>query len=183
MYLDKKTLESILNKNGYKEISQIYLSSEIRLTKAEGDLYPHVLEKEKISFENIIHIGDNYCSDVEMANKKGIKAMHLIKALDVAKAKDRVNNLLGMYLNNIPAWEDNANSIHFLGIRSMIAVFVNDYFDNPFLSFNIYTDFNSDPYLIGYFALGFYMFGVTKWLLQDAQKEEYENLVFIARDG
>ena len=183
MYLDKITIEKILNKNGYNEITKIFLSSEIRLTKVQGDLYSYILEKEEMDAKFFIHIGDNYYSDVEMASKYGIKALHLIKALDIAISKEHVNNLLGMFLNNIPSWKDNVSAKQFLGIRSMIAVFVNEYFDNPYVTFNTYTDFNSDPYLIGYYALGFYMYGVTKWLLDDTQKEGYDNIVFMARDG
>ncbi|MBQ9012899.1 MAG: glycosyltransferase [Bacilli bacterium] len=183
MYLDKSTLIKILNKNGYDEISKIYLSSEIRLTKSTGDLYKYVLKSENLEPENIIHIGDNYFSDVQSANNYGIKAMYLIRAYNLAMDNMYVNDLLGMFAKNLPCWKDNANALRFLGIRCMIALFVNDYFDNPYVTFNLNTDFNSDPYLIGYFALGMYMFGVTKWLLDDTKKEGYNNLVFMARDG
>lgn len=183
MYLDKNTIKNILEKNGYNEISKIYLSSEIRLTKAHGELYKYILEQENINSENIIHIGDNYNSDILSANKYNIKAMQLIKATDLTFDRSRVNDLLGMFSKNIPSWKDNVNALSFLGIRCMIAVFSIKYFDNPYVSFNMSSDFNSDPYLIGYFALGMYMFGVTKWLLEDAQKEEYDKLVFMARDG
>ena len=71
----------------------------------------------------------------------------------------------------------------FSSVTFFSSLFVNDYFDNPYVTFNLNTDFNSDPYLIGYFALGMYMFGVTKWLLEDTKKEGYNNLVFMARDG
>ena len=183
MYLDKNTIVKILNKNGYDEISKIYLSSEIRLTKSTGDLYNYVLKSENLEAEKIIHIGDNYFSDVQSANNYGIKAMYLIRAYNLAMDNMYVNDLLGMFAKNLPCWKDNANALRFLGIRCMIALFVNDYFDNPYVTFNLNTDFNSDPYLIGYFALGMYMFGVTKWLLEDTKKEGYNNLVFMARDG
>ena len=183
MYLDKNTIIKILDKNGYDEISEIYLSSEIRLTKNTGDLYTYLLKKENLEAESIIHIGDNYFSDVQSANNYGIKAMHLIRAYNLAMDNMYVNNLLGMFTKNIPCWSDNANALRFLGIRCMIALFVNNYFDNPYVTFNLNTDYNSDPYLIGYFALGMYMFGVTKWLLDDTKKEGYDNLVFMARDG
>lgn len=183
MYLDKKTIIDILEKNGYDNISKIYLSSEIRLSKSQGNLYEYVLNNEGLSTESIIHIGDNYFSDVQLANKYGIKAMYLIKAYNVAMDDAYVSNLLGMFTKNMPSWKDNANSLKFLGIRCMIAVFVNNYFDNPYVTFNLNSDFNSDPYLIGYFALGMYMFGVTKWLLDDTKKEGYDNLIFMSRDG
>ena len=52
----------------------------------------------------------------------------------------------------------------------MIAVVANKYFDNPFRTFNRESDFNIDPYLIGYYAVGMYKFGVTNWLLRETVK-------------
>ena len=48
----------------------------------------------------------------------------------------------------------------------MLAVVANKYFDNPFRVFNGESDFNIDPFLIGYYAVGMYMFGVGNWLLR-----------------
>ena len=42
-------LEDVLNKNGYTEISDIYVSHENRARKDTGELYNIVLEKENIS--------------------------------------------------------------------------------------------------------------------------------------
>lgn len=73
MYLGKEILENILYKNGYKEISEIYVSCEYRKSKSDGELYRYVLQKEK---GKIIHVGDNIVSDVKMADKKGIMSIH-----------------------------------------------------------------------------------------------------------
>ena len=59
----------------------------------------------------------------------------------------------------------------------------NKYFDNPFTAFNKYSDFNADPYLIGYYILGMYTFGISKWLLDETEGQGYTNMVFMARDG
>ena len=45
------------------------------------------------------------------------------------------------------------------------------------------TDFNADPRIIGYFALGLHMFGVSTWLAEAVKQEGYKNLNFMARDG
>ena len=65
----------------------------------------------------------------------------------------------------------------------MLAIVANKYFDNPYRIFNKESDFNIDPFLIGYYAVGMYMFSVANWLLRKTEGKGYKNLVFMARDG
>ena len=183
MYLPKDVIQKILDKNGYVDNDKLYLSSEVKLTKARGALYKYVLDDLKLSEKELLHIGDNFQSDVESPKKLNINAWHLPKATGVALDKQEVNNFAKMFTQSMPFWRDNGTSMNFIGIRTMLAMAANKYFDNPFRTFNKYSDFNADPYIIGYYILGMYMFGVTKWLLDETQNRNYENLVFMARDG
>ena len=183
MYLGKDVIGRILEKNGYINNEKLYLSSEYKLTKARGDLFEYVLKDLEINPNEILHIGDNYYSDVENPRKLKLNAMHLPKATDVALNQDKVNYFAKMFTQNMPFWRDNATSMNFVGIRTMLGMAANKYFDNPFVSFNEYSDFNADPYLIGYYILGMYTFGVSKWLLDTTSKKGYTNMVFMARDG
>lgn len=184
MYLSKEVISKILEKNGYTKHEKIYVSSQFRITKSNGELFEYVLNEEKVLGEEIIHIGDNWHSDVQVPkNKYNINAIHLPKALEVAMDPNRVNNFMDMLTKNMPFWRDNAASMNFIGIRTMMSMVFNKYFDNPFRTFNINSDLNADPYLIGYFSLGMYLFGLTKWLLEDTSKKGYDKLVFMARDG
>lgn len=183
MYLSNEVITKILEKNGYTDIEKLYLSSDLMLTKSRGDLYAYIIKELDIEPNEMLHIGDNYQSDFEMPRKQKINSMHLPKAIDVAMDTNVVNNLLGMFTKSMPFWRDNNFAMQFIGIRTMIAMFANKYFDNPFKTFNKDSDFNADPYLIGYYVLGMYMFGVTKWLLDDTEGKNYSKLVFMARDG
>ncbi len=183
MYLSKEVIEKILKKNGYNDLTNLYVSSELKITKAHKDLFKYVLEKEGIQAKQMAHIGDNYVSDYENPKKLGIQAQHLPKASDVFQDKNVTHNLSTMFTKSLPMWRDNKNSLNFLGIRAMMGIVANKYFDNPYKTFNYTADFNADPYLIGYYALGMYMFGLTKWMLDDMKGKEYENIVFMARDG
>lgn len=183
MYLPKKTIKEILQKNGYDKIDNIYLSCEIMKTKATGSLYEHVIEKENVEAEKIIHIGDNYKTDFEIAKEKEVNANYFPKTTDIMLDRNITNNLTQMLTQNMPFWRDNQASMNFIGIRCMLAIVANKYFDNPFKTFNIESDFNIDPFLIGYYLVGMYMFGVTNWLLKENQNKGYKNLVFMARDG
>lgn len=183
MYLSRETINKILEKNGYIDNEKLYLSSEIKLSKSKGDLFKYVLNDLKIENSEMLHIGDNYRSDVEMPRKLKINAMNLPKATDVAQNQEKVNLFSKMLMQNMPFWRDNAAAMNFVGIRTMLAIVANKYFDNPFTAFNKYSDFNADPYLIGYYILGMYTFGISKWLLDETEGQGYTNMVFMARDG
>lgn len=183
MYLSRETINKILEKNGYIDNEKLYLSSEIKLSKSKGDLFKYVLSDLKIESVQMLHIGDNYGPDVEIPRKLKINSMHLPKATDVAQNQEKVNLFSKMLMQNMPFWRDNAAAMNFVGIRTMLAIVANKYFDNPFTAFNKYSDFNADPYLIGYYILGMYTFGISKWLLDETEGQEYTNMVFMARDG
>lgn len=183
MYLPLEVIEQILKTNGFDEIDKIYLSCEEMKTKSTGNLYEKVIKEENVEPSNIVHIGDNYRSDYEMAKKHKINSIYFPKTTDVMLDKNTTNNLAQMLYTSMPFWRDNQTSMNFIGIRTMIAVVANKYFDNPFRTFNRESDFNIDPYLIGYYAVGMYMLGVTNWLLRETENKGYKNLAFMARDG
>lgn len=183
MYLPLDVIKQLLEKNGYTEIDEIYLSCDIMKTKATGNLYEYVLQKEKIDASEMVHIGDNYKSDYEVAKKHKINAIHFPKTTAIILDRNVTNNLSQMLCTSMPFWRDNQTSMNFIGIRTMLAIVANKYFDNPFRIFNDKSDFNIDPFLIGYYILGMYMFGVGNWLLQNISGKNYKNLVFMARDG
>lgn len=186
MYLPKKVIEEIVAKNGYTDVNHIYLSNDIGLAKCTGDLFDYVIKDQRIKQSELIHIGDNYRSDVEMPNKKGIQAFLFPKASDTffnGNPFVSTNHLGVVFKRNLPEWRDSRSSIEFMGIRSMLAVVANKYFDNPFTPFNENSDFNGDPLLIGYYALGMHMFALVNWLLKDSIDNKYEKMIFMARDG
>lgn len=178
MYLDKEVIRKILQNNNYN-IEKIFISSEYRLTKSTGDLYTKAFNELGVSQNKILHIGDNYYSDVEMAKKKGLHSDHLQKAADAFIEK----RLADVFIRDLPDWQDNIASMNFLGIRTMMGIVANKYFDNPYRPFNDKSIFNADTYLIGYYALGMHLYGIANWLIKDVTKKNYDNVVFMARDG
>lgn len=90
MYLLSEQIKGILQKCGYTEYDALYLSSEVHVTKYNGDIFGFVCEKEKVKPENILHIGDNENSDVINAKKYGLKAFHY-KAEQIPKERRSVN--------------------------------------------------------------------------------------------
>ncbi len=184
MYLPLDVIKDILKENNYKDFDEIFLSNDIGKTKYNKTLYAYVIEKINLEPGNIIHIGDNFDTDYLKAKEMGLKAFYFKRTIDVLLDKSDTNNLAQIFIKDLPDWVDNLSSkFNYLGLRCMIAVVANKYFDNPYRPFNKKTDFNLDPNLIGYYALGMHLFGVTKWLLDNCENKHYDSIIFMARDG
>ena len=76
MYLDKETIEKILQKNRCADYEQLFLSSDRNKRKSTGTLYQELIDETGVMPKKILHIGDNFISDYLHAKKKGIAAFH-----------------------------------------------------------------------------------------------------------
>jgi len=187
MYLPKDVIEKILHKNGYTGYDHLFLSSEQRLGKYTCNLFRRAKRELKLKDHQAIHIGDNWIVDICNAQKSGFQAFHLPKPLDLLRHCNP-GIFTGNFYNKIFApngsWIDGRCAADlFQGIRGMLALVANRFFDFPYINFRQETDFNTDPYFIGYFAVGMHLYALTEWLLQDATQNGYERIHFLARDG
>jgi HAD superfamily hydrolase (TIGR01549 family) len=85
MYLDKKTVQSILNQNGYEDWDTFYLSSEHGEKKDTGKLFERLKNEAKqhdIAPHEILHLGDNWIGDVKCARKAGLIALRFSPIYD-----------------------------------------------------------------------------------------------------
>ncbi len=73
MYFDEEQVTSILNSMNIRYFFRdVFVSSEIGLTKQSGDLFNHVTKTLGLNPNNILHIGDNVISDIRSARNKGL---------------------------------------------------------------------------------------------------------------
>lgn len=188
MYLDSSTIEKILKNCGYDGY-KLYLSSSIGCTKFTGHLFSIVLDSLNIlEPSRLCHIGDNWISDVEIPSKLGIKSYHLCKTTDLLS-----NSNLGIYSGNLfkscmfpkTIFQDEAQGFNsFLGVRCAWAVVANRIYDNPYITFKRDTDFNQNPFYVGYCALGMYMISISRWILENESGCDSDHTIhFVARDG
>ena len=75
MYLTSDVLSDILKRKGYVGYSEVYVSCEWGERKDSGKLYDLVLEREGVNPFELVHIGDNFCSDYKIPLEKGILAV------------------------------------------------------------------------------------------------------------
>lgn len=186
MYLPKNVIEEILSKNNISGYAKLYLSSELLYTKATGKLFDYVSDDLGVQFKNIVHIGDNYNTDIVNARKKGIVACHIPKAQDVMSNRISVidtNNMYSEMFENTRGLVADIRLQDTFARRTMNAVVANKIYDDPFASIKYNTQFNADPYYVGYFVLGRYILGCGKWIKELVKKQKYDKAVFVARDG
>lgn len=177
MYLDRQTIKKLLEKCGYCDDDTFYLSCDNRQTKHVGTLYAHVLKEENISANEMVHIGDNFHSDVEIPTQKGIRAFHLPNAHDMFNQIVFVN----LFCAGFQHIETYHSSERYQAVRNMLGLVKNKFFDDPFVSFNPETVFNSQPALLGYFAVGMDLIALNDWLYKNSK--ESKKIHFVARDG
>jgi len=157
-YLLSKQIKKILEDINpiFKKIT-IYTSSEVKRTKYTGDLYKYIRDKENINFSNWIHTGDNTHSDVTMAKKYGIEAIHF----DYPKLLDWEKRLL-----NFRTHHDFSAQI-ITGLEKNHRLFFSksekSTFGGSFVA----------PLFIGY----------IEFILEEAKKNNLKSLFFLARDG
>lgn len=185
MYLPVEVVKQLLNKNGFIP-EDVFVSSEIGKTKASGDLYKYVIEKMHCMPCQIVHIGDNMATDVMNAREKSLVSYHLPRTEELFSNwnsqiysgsffKDMFESRCGIV--------QNYDAKELFGIRCMMAVCANRLYDNPFVLYDKDSDFNGNPYNIGYFTMGMHIYAVARWLIEQTKWEQYDNLHFMARDG
>lgn len=186
MYLPSETVNKLLQKNGY-QCDKLYLSSELRVAKWTKNLFRYVQRDLELPAKSFIHIGDNYDSDVANPLSLGWETLHLTKPVDMFRNGNPAvygGELCSRMLGYNGLMRDGINpELAFLGYRCAMALVAIKFFDNPFATVARDSDFDADPYKIGYLAVGQYLYAVTDWIIKKAKRDHREKIHFVARDG
>ena len=186
MYLERDTIEAILNKNNISGYERLYISCEERQLKYNGGLFKCVIRDFPDAKDNLIHMGDTWNSDIEGSKKVGFESIFLPKVKEIFENKIsgyRTNQCA--YLGQGVAGQilDITKPVENLGIKAMMALVSNKYFDNPYRLFNEDSNLNADPYFIGYYAVGMHLLALCKWIDKETRKRNCKTIHFLSRDG
>ncbi|MCR4617786.1 MAG: HAD-IA family hydrolase [Lachnospiraceae bacterium] len=186
MYLETEFLDRLLRKNGYRGYSNIYVSSKYGALKKSGKLFNEIIKQLNVLPTDILHIGDNIESDIQGAEKEGVKAILLPSALNAfsGKTKKLINKhrfLLGRAAGGESIGKKSFENLP--GYGAAIALSAIKFFDNPYIGYNDLTDFNVDPYLAGYYVLGMNIIGQIEWLKKVIKNNNIKRVLFTSRDG
>jgi HAD superfamily hydrolase (TIGR01549 family) len=162
MYLSLKEIRKVaLNK--FEDISIIdnfYISSEIGLRKSTGKLFEYILNKNNINANEMVHIGDNISSDINIANAIGISTIYYNydKNFQVVLENEKT------YLKESFLEKDY---LRFLS-----------YLTNPYKN-----EEEKFFYEIGSCFFGPILWEFSIWLNQIAQQQSIKQLNFLMREG
>ena len=78
MYLHGEQIRQMLRKSGYEEILKIYSSCDYSAGKSDGRLFPDILQEWNPG--SLIHIGDNFNSDVYQQQFLKMRTLHYLKS-------------------------------------------------------------------------------------------------------
>ncbi len=186
MYLSEKFMDKLLQSNGYEGYDKIFVSSEYEKLKKTGSLYKVLLNELGVNADEVLHIGDNIDGDIEAAKALGIHTIHLPKTKDAFTGKmERITNghraTMGAEISGGYRGKKGFNSGVAYGIGAALSS--NMYFDNSYVGFNDFTDYNVDSYFAGYYVLGMNLIGQIEWLKRKVREKKLNRILFTSRDG
>lgn len=179
MYLSAEQITSIVEKNGYHGMRAVFVSSDRGKRKITGNLYDDAAGCMGVSPEAIFHLGDNVDADCRVAAQRGFRTAWLPKALEVYN-RYGCSHQAEKICRDLTDWEAAKHSV---GIGIMRAMAAEKYFDDPFRKFEPLSDYNADPYFVGYGALGMELLALIRWLADQICRDGVKKMIFMARDG
>lgn len=146
-------------------LDAIYASSEYGVGKYSGRLFEKFLELEMIEPKRVIHIGDNYESDVRGAIRIGMRAVYL---RDVARLRQRSRS--SKRTRRLLSGQEKE-------LSSALAPYAKD---NESFSHNLA---NEDLFAIGHKILGPAFCLFVLHVIEESQRWGVSDIYFLAREG
>ena len=165
--------------NSDREPIPVYVSSETGLRKSTGSMFRKLPEILGVEPSQILHIGDSMQSDILPARENGIKALWLPGTMETFEAKG-CGHAAEKLCRDLTDWEKARKEP---GISIMRRMAANRYFDDPFRDFDPESDYNGDPWFVGYAALGPEVLSLLRWLVDNAARDGVSRILFLSRDG
>lgn len=167
MYWTSNAIKQLLKIHQIAGYDNLFISCELKMSKAAGTIWEYI--KEIYSEKNILHIGDNQRSDIDVPRKYDISTFEVKSAYDLM-SMTALNSMLV-----------KARSID---DYVMLGQFATHFINSPFAlnknkgSFVINNTFN-----LGYLSFGPLVLGYMLWLIRMIQENGINKLLFFARDG
>ena len=167
MYLPAPVLQDILREKGIDGFERILVSCDYKKSKQTG-LYQELIAINGRP-EEILHIGDNVSADKDACEKAHIHSVLIPSAMELAR--DR-------------GWDKCIRRTKTLADRCLVGMAVSELFRDPFQTPNLYErPLEERLHRYGIGAEGPLVSGFLTWLLSNLQNNNYDGVLFLARDG
>lgn len=173
IYLSAKFIEEVLVKNGIKGYSNLYVSSEYRLSKGSGRLFEKIIADysiKDIGKEAILHIGDNMRADVKMPQGLGMSAVIFASCSSVMRSKNPLKPLYGM-------------SIEHDSYDTLITGTLANWLFEDLYPHNIESLSGGKASNLGAVLYGPILILYVKWVIESCINKGIKKLIFVQRDG
>ncbi|HWB90208.1 MAG TPA: rhamnan synthesis F family protein [Puia sp.] len=169
MYLDKSFVAGMLERLGITQYHELYISSDTGRRKDNRTFFPYLLASLELRPQEVVHIGDNEHSDLQIPGDLGIATFHVMRQMELFR-----RTALGK--TGFPPLERSS-----LFFRLSFGLMLVNVFDDPFPT----TDSPVDGSLrnFGYWYFGPTLLAYIKWVMDRAKADGVDTLYFLARDG
>ncbi|MBC9070400.1 hypothetical protein IAI53_00285 [Thauera sp. CAU 1555] len=174
MYLPRRHVELMLQRCGVAGWHALYVSSEVGVRKDSGALYDHLLAMEAVRADEVLVIGDNERSDFQIPADRGMRTLHVLRAVELARALPRMAPLVEMV-------EDSALPDADLALGLIVQRFFSPAFFDRFDSTCLVGE--AGPRALGYAIAGPLALSFVQWLAVRAEADGVRRLYFLAREG
>lgn len=155
MYIPADMMEKLLQSCGYDGYYKLYISCDYECNKRNGGLYK-TIRYELGDDAKIVHVGDNYTTDIDSAEKSGFYASYYKNCHDIGN-QYRAENMSEL-------------------VGSFYAGIVNTHLHNGAKQYSPYFEY-------GYIYGGLYVTGYCNWIYKKAKEENVDKILFLSRDG
>lgn len=164
MYFSKSDIQKLLAKAEIYVDVPILISSEYGKSKAEGSLYKILLEKAQST--KLLHIGDNYENDIQMAKRHGIDTFYVKRGYEML-----AESSCGFLIDRINSFDD----------RRVLGTAIAKICNNPFVLHETKGKFCIDNYC----KLAWCIVPITLLFMSEIVRNanKYDVILFAARDG
>lgn len=167
MYLPESVLKELLAYHQIKGFDMLFISCDQKKGKLDG-LYEKLINL-RIDNEKILHIGNDIQCDGCACEKYEIESIIIPSALELALQY---------------GWKASIISAKGLMERCLVGMTISELFQNPFFNPNVMEQSVFEKlYRFAKGVVGPLIVGHMTWLIQELHKEEFDGVLFFARDG
>jgi predicted HAD superfamily hydrolase len=173
MFLPRAVIEMYLRMFDIDGWDALFVSSEVGLRKDKGKLYQHVLAHYAIEPAEMLMVGDNERSDVQIPCDMGASFLHLLRPVELARGLPRFFSLIASHERS---GDIDAEITLGLVVRKNFTPIHYPTFDPDSLV-------QVTPYNFGYSLAGPILVSFAQWLLQKSHEDGVDRLYFLSREG
>ena len=171
--LPKTTVERMLAKAGVEGWDRLFVSNAEGVRKDSGQLYELVRQSYHIQPEDLVMLGDNERSDIQIPWEQGTRGVPVLRPVEMARGNPRLSKL-------VDEIEKQADLDEALSLGQVI---LHNYSEICYPGYDPVSLFQVSPENWGYSLVGPLLVSFSQWLCEQARADGIDSLYFLSREG